>query len=69
VAEDDHGVEQAKRRGRNNEHVDSNGVAHVVAQEAALGRGGDLESPRHVSADGGLADHDTELGPSRIPGL
>ena len=42
VAEDDHGVEQAKRRGRNDEHVDSNGVAHVVAQEAAPGRGGTL---------------------------
>src|ERR1700704_2095453 len=51
----------AKRRGRNDEHVDSNGAAHVVAQEAAPGRGGDLGSPRHVSADGRLADHDAEL--------
>src|SRR6516162_4303491 len=61
VAEDDHGVEQPKRRGRNNEHVDSHSVAHMVAQEAAPGRGGDLWSPRHVSADGRLADHDAEL--------
>ena len=61
VAEDDHGVEQAKRRGRNNEHVDGHGVAHVVAQEAAPGRGGDFGSPWHVSSDGRLADHDAEL--------
>ena len=61
VAEDDHGVEQPKRRGRNNEHVDGHGIAHVVVQEAAPARGGGLGSPRHVSADGGLADHDAEL--------
>jgi len=72
VAEDDHGVEQPKRRGGDNEHVDGHGIAHVVAQEAAPGRGGDLGSPRHVSADGGLAHHDTELeqfavDPGRTP--
>ena len=61
VTDDDQAVEQPERRGRNDEHVDSNGVAHVVAQEAAPGRGGDLGSPRHVSADGRLADHDAEL--------
>ena len=61
VAEDDHGVEQPKRRGRNNEHVDGPRVAHVVAQEAAPGRGGDCGSPWHVPADGGLAHYDTEL--------
>ena len=33
---------------------------HVIAQEAAPGRGGDLGSPRHVSPDGGLADFNTE---------
>jgi hypothetical protein len=33
----------------------------MVAQEAVPGWGGDLGPPRHVSADGGLAHHDTEL--------
>jgi hypothetical protein len=61
LVEDDQGVEQPKPCSRNNEHVDGHGIAHVVAQEAAPGRGGDLGSPRHVSADGGLADYDTEL--------
>ena len=61
VAENDHGVEQPKRRGRNNEHVDRHRLAHVVPQEAAPGRGVDFGSPRHVSPDGGLADHDTEF--------
>ena len=61
VTEDDHSIEQLKRRGRNNEHVDGHGVAHVVAQEAAPGRGGDFGSPRHVSSDGGLAHRDTEF--------
>ena len=31
VAEDDHGVEQPKRRGRDDEHVDGDGVAHVIS--------------------------------------
>jgi len=72
VAENDHGVEQLKCRGRNNEHVDGHRVSHVVAKKAAPGRGGDLGSPRHVSSDGGLADRDTELeqfavDPGRTP--
>jgi hypothetical protein len=61
VTDDDQAVEQPERRGRNDEHVDGHGVAHVVAQEAAPGRGGDLGPPGYVSADGGLAHNDTEL--------
>ena len=61
VAEDDHGVEQPKRRGCNNEHVNRGHVGHVIPQEAMPGRGGDFRSPRYVSPDRGLAYGDTEL--------
>ena len=61
VTDDDQAVEQPERRGRNDEHVDGHGVAHVIAQEAAPGRGGDLGPPGYVSADSGLAHNDTEL--------
>ena len=61
VAEHDQGVEKPKRRGCHNEHVDRRNVGQVVVQEATPGRGGDFGSPRHVSADRGLADLDAEL--------
>ena len=72
VAEDEHSVEEPKRCGSNNEHVDGHRVAHVVVQKASPGRGGDCGSPWHVSADGGLAHYDTELeqlavDPGRAP--
>src|SRR5665647_150646 len=72
VAKDDHGVEQPKRRGCNNEHVNRGHVGDVVLQEAMPGRGGDFRSPRHVSPDRGLAHRDTEfeqlaVDPRRTP--
>jgi hypothetical protein len=39
VAKDDHGVEQPKRRGRNNEHVDGRGLAHVTGGDDDNGNG------------------------------
>jgi hypothetical protein len=50
VAENDHGVEQPKRRARNNEHVDGHRVAHVVVQKAAPGRGG-VSLPKTTSGN------------------
>lgn len=61
VAEVDQGVEQPKPGRHDDEHVDGCSVAHVIPQEGAPGRGGNLGPPRQVSADRGLADLDTEL--------
>ena len=61
MAEHDQGVEKPKPCRHDNEHVDGGGVMHVIVQERAPGRGGDLGSPWHVSADRGLADLDAKL--------
>jgi hypothetical protein len=68
MTDDDQAVEQPERRGRNDEHVDGHGVAHVIAQEAAPGRGGDPGPPGYVSADSGLADLDAELEQLAVDG-
>jgi hypothetical protein len=60
VAKNNQRVEKPECHGGDDEHVDRGDVAHVVAQEAAPGRGGDLRSPRHESPDGGLADFNAE---------
>ena len=67
--EDDHGVEKAKRRSHNNEHVDGCGVAHVIVQERAPGWGGDRGPTWKISANRGLAHVEAELAgrtPERI---
>ena len=61
MAKHDQGIQDPKRRGCNNEHVDRRDVGLVVVQEASPGRGGDFRSPRQVSPDCGLADFDAEL--------
>jgi hypothetical protein len=61
VAEDDQGVGKLKCCSYDNEHVDGGGVMHVIVQERAPGRGGDLGPPRQVSANRGLAHFDAEL--------
>ena len=33
MAEDDQGIEQSKRRGHNNEHIDGSQAVHVVVQK------------------------------------
>ena len=57
----DQSIQDPKRRGCHNEHVDRRDVSQVVVQEALPGRGGDFRSPRQVSPDCGLADVDAEL--------
>src|ERR1700731_3901343 len=42
MSEDDQGIEKAKRRGCNNEHVDRCNVGQVVVQKATPGWGGTL---------------------------
>ena len=61
MAEDDQRVEKLKPCRYDNEHVDGGGVMHVIVQERAPGRGGDLGTPRQISANRGLADLDAEL--------
>jgi len=61
MAKHDQGIENPKRRGCHNEHVDRRDIGQVVVQEATPSRGGDFRSPRQVSPDGGLADLDAEL--------
>jgi hypothetical protein len=39
VGQNDHHVEQPKRRGRHNEHIDRSDALGLIAQEAAPGRG------------------------------
>src|SRR5260370_42377349 len=61
VAEDDHHVEQLKRRGRYNEHIDRSDTLGLIPQEAAPSRGGCASSSHHVLRDSCLADLDAEL--------
>ena len=42
VAKNNQSVKKPKCRGGDDEHVERGHIAHVVAQEAAPGRGGDL---------------------------
>ena len=61
MAEDEQGVEKLKAGSYDNEHVDGGSVVHVIVQERAPGRGGDLGPPWQVSGDRGLAHVDAEL--------
>src|ERR1700694_2868752 len=61
MAEDERGVENPKPGSYDNEHVDGGGVVHVIVQERAPGRGGDLGPPWKISANRGLAHVDAEL--------
>src|ERR1700682_3606923 len=61
MAEDDQGVEKLKPCRHDNEHVDGGSVMHVIVQERAPGRGGDLGPPWKISANRGLAHVDAEL--------
>src|ERR1700738_4642223 len=61
MAKHDQGIQDPKRRGCDNEHVDRRDVGQVVVQKATPGRGGEFGPPRHVSPDRGLADLDAEL--------
>jgi hypothetical protein len=72
VGEDDRNVEQPKRCGRHDEHVDGRDAFGVIPQEGAPGRGRSTSSSHHVPGDRRLADLDTELekfavGPGRAP--
>jgi hypothetical protein len=55
------GVQDPKRRGRDNEHVDRHRVSQVVVQEAAPSRGGSLGAPRQIPPARRLADIDPKL--------
>jgi hypothetical protein len=55
------GVQDPKRRGRDNKHVDRHRVSQVVVQEAAPSRGGSLGAPRQIPPARRLADIDPKL--------
>jgi hypothetical protein len=61
MSEDDQGIEESKRCGCDNKHVDRRYVGQVVLQKAPPSRGGDLGPPRQVSPDRGLADLNAEF--------
>jgi hypothetical protein len=53
VIKHDQGIQDPKRRGCDNEHVDRHRVSQVVVQEAAPSRGGGLAAPRQIPPDRG----------------
>jgi len=57
----DQGIQDPKRRGWHNEHVDRRNVGHVVVQEATPSRGRGFGPPPQVSSNRGLADLDAQL--------
>jgi hypothetical protein len=57
----DQGLEDPKRRGHDNEHVDRHCVSQVVVQKATPSRGRGLGAPRQIPPDCGLADIHAEL--------
>src|ERR1700683_3048903 len=72
VRQNDHDVEQLKRSGRYNEHIDRSDAFGLIAQEAPPSRGRRTSSSYHVLGDCGLADLDAELeqlamDPGRTP--
>ena len=66
VGQDDHYLEQPKRCGRHNEHIDRSNALGLIAQKAAPGRRRRPSSSHHVLGDGRLADLDAELEPAVI---
>jgi hypothetical protein len=61
VDQNDHDVEQPKRCGRHDKHIDRSDAFGLIAQEAAPSWGRRTSSSHHVLRDGGLADFDAEL--------
>jgi hypothetical protein len=61
VINNDRGIQQLKRRGRDHEHVDRGDSGHLVPREAAPSRGGSVGVPREVPSDSSLAHLDAEL--------
>jgi hypothetical protein len=57
----DQSIQDPKRRGRDNEHVDRHSVSQVVVQKAAPSRGRGLGVPRQIPPDCGLTDIDAEV--------
>jgi len=72
VGQNDHHIEQPKRCGRHDKHIDRSDAFGLIAQEAPPSRGRRTSSSHHVLGDRGLADLDTELeqfamDPGRTP--
>ena len=61
VRQNDHDVEQLKRGGRHNEHIDRSDAVGVIAQKAAPGWGRRTSPSDHILGDRSLADIDAQL--------
>ena len=61
VRQNDHHVEQPKRRGRHNEHIDRSDALGVIPQEGPPVLRRRSSSSHHVFGDCSLADLDAEL--------
>ena len=72
VGQDDHYIQQPKRCGSHDKHVDGSDTLGLIEQEATQGRGRPTASSHHVLGDRCLADLDAELeefavNPRRAP--
>jgi len=61
VSQNDHHIEQPKRRGRNNEHIDRSDAFGGIAQESPPVLRRCSPPSHHVLGDGRLADLNAEL--------
>jgi hypothetical protein len=61
VGQNDHHIQQPKRRGSHNEHVDRGDAGGLIAQEATPGRRRCSSSSHHILGDRALAYLDAEL--------
>jgi len=61
VGQNDHNIEQPKRRGHHNEHIDRGDAGGLIAQKATPGRRRRPSPSHQILGNRGLADLDTEL--------
>jgi hypothetical protein len=72
VGQNDHHIQQPKRGGRHDEHVDHSDAGGLIAEKAAPGWRRRPSSSHHVLGNRGLADLDAEfeqftVDPGRTP--
>jgi len=66
VDQNDHHIQQPKRCGRHNEHIDRSDTGGLIAEKATPGRRRRPWSSHYVLGDRRLADLDAELEKSAV---